>query len=130
MLLLAATVLCGLLWVGIAWVLQAEREEALQAEKRQNANIARVLQEQTVRVLAAADQATVRVRDAVGVRGDPASPPPDLVRLAAETGLVPGILVQLAWVDAQGRVMASNLDLAGRSSYRVAWPLPMAGCWA
>jgi signal transduction histidine kinase len=91
-------------------VLVLKRQDAIAAEVRQNTNLARALEEQTLRVLATADQATVRLRDAVAagqpVRGD-------LPRLANETGLVPSILVQLSLIDAQGRFVGSNLDPDG-----------------
>lgn len=117
MLLVVATLVCLLVWAGIAWVLAAERRDALEAQRRQNVNIARTLKEQTLRVLAATDQATVRVRDAVAGSADGSRP--DLVRFAAETGLVPGILVQLAWVGVDGRLVGSNLDPDGSRTQRV-----------
>ena len=40
------------LWLAVGWITGSRREEALQAEFRQNANIARALQEQTERVFA------------------------------------------------------------------------------
>ena len=100
-------------WVGVAAVLVLKQRDALAAEVRQNTNLARALEEQTVRVLASADQATQRVRDAVAAA---TLKPGDLVHDASETGLVPNILVQLSLIDAQGRFTGSNLDPDGRKT--------------
>jgi signal transduction histidine kinase len=106
--LVAAVLLAA--WVGVGAVLALKHEDAIEAEVRQNTNLARALEEQTTRVMASADQATVRIRDAVasgaGVGGE-------LPHIASETGLVPNILVQLSLIDAQGRFVGSNLDPEG-----------------
>jgi signal transduction histidine kinase len=90
--------------------------DAIAAEQLHSANLARILQEQTERVLATADQATLRLRDAVHA-GE--LMPGDIVRFANETGLAPRILVQLALVGADGRLVASNLDPDGSRSGHV-----------
>jgi signal transduction histidine kinase len=97
--------------VGLA--LYTKWQDALEAQERQSANLARVLQEQTLRVLAPIDQATLRMRDAVA-KGS--FSPPDYTRLANETGLVPDILTQLSLVGADGRFVASNLDPDGQKT--------------
>ncbi|MDE1948012.1 MAG: two-component sensor histidine kinase [Burkholderiales bacterium] len=94
-------------WIAVAAELVQKRADAIDAEKRQNTNLARAFEEQTVRVLASTDQATIRVRNAVAA-GDGRQP--DLVRFANETGLAPQILVQLSLTDANGRFIGSNLD--------------------
>ena len=94
-------------WAAVAGMLRLKRADALDAERRQNANLSRVLAEQTLRVLSAADQVTVRVRDAVSSGRFVNT---DLVRFGSETGLAPKILVQLAFIDATGRLVGSNLD--------------------
>lgn len=104
------------LWLSVAWLSKARREEALHAEFRQTANIARALQEQTERVIATVDQATLRVAEAVAERPDES---PDLVRFASETGLAPKILVQMSHVWADGRFAASNLDPTGAKTGHV-----------
>lgn len=97
-------------WV-IVWVVVAkERAAVMQAQSRHNTNLAQVLREQTERVLATADQSTLRARDAVVAGGLNA---PDLARLANETGLAPKILVQLSVVGADGRFIGSNIDPDG-----------------
>ena len=88
-------------------------QDALVAQERQSANLARVLQEQTLRVLAPIDQATLRMRDAVA---NGSLQPSDFTRLANETGLVPDILTQLSLVGADGRFVASNLDPDGQKT--------------
>jgi signal transduction histidine kinase len=104
---LSAVALIVVAWCSVAAVLILKRQEALDAEFRQNTNLASALEEQTARVLAAADQATLRLRDAVKSSG---GVPADLARYANETGLVPNILVQLSLIDADGRFLGSNLD--------------------
>lgn len=108
--------LLAVLWLSVGWVVEARRDEAIRAEFRQNANVARVLQEQTERVIATVDQATLRVADAVAANPDEI---PDLGRFAAETGLAPKILVQLSQVWADGRFAASNLDPRGEKTSHV-----------
>ena len=112
----AACVLLALAWVAVSGVLVFKQRDAVAAEVRQNTNLTRALEEQTVRVLATADHATVRARDAVVASGMGAV---DLVRFASETGLSPGILVQLALIDAQGRFFGSNLDPDGSKTSHV-----------
>jgi signal transduction histidine kinase len=105
-----AALLLAVAWAAVAAVLSLKWHDAIGAELRQNSNLARAFEEQTVRVLATADQATVRLRDSV-IAGSHTSP--DLVRYASETGLAPKILVQLSLIDASGHFVASNLDPAG-----------------
>jgi signal transduction histidine kinase len=110
-LVLLATLLVLLaVWGSTGAVLRMKRNDAVEAEVRQNANLARALQEQTLRVIAAADQATLRLRDAVR---DGSFKSADLIGYANETGLAPRILLQLALIDAQGRLAGSNLDPDG-----------------
>ncbi|MBK1714371.1 sensor histidine kinase [Rubrivivax gelatinosus] len=109
----AAALLVLLVWLSVGSVLWLRWDDAVDGELRQNTNLARALEEQTLRVLAAVDQATVRARDDYA-RG--AGKPQDLVRYANETGLVPDILVQLSLVGANGRFIGSNLDPDGRKT--------------
>ena len=97
--------------IGLA--LYTKWQDALVAQERQSANLARVLQEQTLRVLHPIDLATQRMRDAVA---NGSLQPSDFTRLANETGLVPDILTQLALVGADGRFVASNLDPDGQKT--------------
>ena len=113
-LLVALVVLSA--WIGVAAVVVLKRQDAIDGEVRQNTNLARALEEQTVRVFAATDQATVRVRDAAAGGHLQAGA---LVRLANETGLVPSILVQVSVIDAQGRFVGSNLDPDGSKTGHV-----------
>jgi len=104
----AATLL--VVWLAVVLLLIDKHADTLAAEARQNTNIARALQEQTLRVIAATDQATLRVREDIA-SGE--TPQPDLVRYANETGLAPKILVQLALIGPDGRFVGSNLDPDG-----------------
>ncbi len=97
-------------WVMVAVSLHIKSQDAVRAEERQNSNLARVLQEQTLRVFAAADQATLRV--AAEIRAGEFSPQ-DYVLFANETGLAPDILTQLSVVGPDGRFLGSNLDADG-----------------
>jgi signal transduction histidine kinase len=110
MVLLFTALLLVLAWVSVAVMLDLKRRDALAAELQQNRNLARVLSEQTLRVLAAVDQAMVRVDRAQATQ---AMQPDDLIRFANETGLAPQILVQLSLIDAQGLFVSSNLDPSG-----------------
>jgi signal transduction histidine kinase len=109
---LCALVLIGFSWLAVGVILREKRQDALDAETRQDANLAGVLAEQTLRVVATVDQATLRARDAVVGAPDM----PDLVRFANETGLVPEILTQLSFIDATGHFVTSNLDPSGQRS--------------
>lgn len=103
-------------WTVVSFELRNKRAAAIDAEIRQNANLARVLQEQTLRVLATIDQATLRMRDSIiGGEYSPAM----AVSFASETGLVPDILTQLSYVGADGRFIGSNLDPSGRETGNV-----------
>ncbi len=103
-------------WASVALLLQMKRDDAVRAEVRQNANLARALQEQTLRVIASADHATLRLRDAVASGELEAG---ELPRLASETGLVPNILVQLSLIGPDGRFIGSNLDPDGSKTGHV-----------
>ena len=108
--------LLALAWGSVAMVLKQKRDDALAAEVRQNTNLVSALEEQTLRVIAATDQATLRLRDAVAGGG---AGLPDLARFANETGLAPGILVQLSLVGPDGRFAGSNLDPDGSKTGHV-----------
>ncbi|HMX09279.1 MAG TPA: ATP-binding protein [Burkholderiaceae bacterium] len=114
MLFAAATL--AVVWLAVVLLLVDKHGDTLAAEARQNTNIARALNEQTLRVIAATDQATLRVRDDVA---SGQAPKPDLVRYANETGLAPKILVQLSLVGADGRFLGSNLDPDGSKTGHV-----------
>lgn len=112
----SGVLLLVLAWGSVATVFKQKRDDALAAELRQNTNLVSALEEQTLRVFAATDQATLRLRDAVA---GGAAGLPDLVRFANETGLAPGILVQLSLVGPDGRFAGSNLDPDGTKTGHV-----------
>lgn len=113
---LFAIVVVAIAWIGVWTALQTKRADAIDAEIRQNQNLARALQEQTLRVLASADQATLRMRDAIAAGG---MRPEMFVRIANETGMAPDILTQLAFVGPDGRLKNSNLDPTGERTEHV-----------
>ena len=113
---LSALVVVALAWAGVLVVLHNKRVDAIDAEIRQNLNLARALQEQTVRVLASIDQATLRMRDSIAA-GD--AKPEMFVRYANETGMAPDILTQLSFIGADGHLRNSNLDPTGNRTEHV-----------
>ena len=113
---LFAIVIVTFVWVGVWTALQTKRADAIDAEIRQNQNIARALQEQTLRVLASADQATLRMRDSIASGG---MRPDIIVRIANETGMAPDILTQLSFIGADGHLKNSNLDPTGERTEHV-----------
>jgi ABC-type dipeptide/oligopeptide/nickel transport system permease subunit len=52
-----AALLLVIVWLSVFAVLASKRNDALEAERRQNVNVANVLGEQTLRVIATLDQA-------------------------------------------------------------------------
>jgi len=103
-------VIFALVWGGVAWVLQTKRVDALESEKQQNVNLAHTLAEQSLRVFQSVDQATLRVNTAIA-SGEFVNE--DLLRFTRETGLADTIITQLSYVGADGRFIASNIDLSG-----------------
>lgn len=94
-------------WVTVAILMNVSWRDAMNAQTRQNSNLALSLSEQTVRVMAAVDQATIRMRNAV-LEND--FEKADFTRFANETGLAPLILTQLSLVGPDGRFIGSNID--------------------
>ncbi len=103
-------------WAIVITLIVVLRQDELDNEIKANTNLARVFDAQTERLLATIDQATLRWRDQVAA-GKATSE--DLIRYANETGLAPKILVQLSWVDADGLMVATNLDPDGSKSKRM-----------
>ena len=94
-------------WATVAILMNVSWRDAMNAQIRQNSNLALSLGEQTVRVMAAVDQATIRMRNAV-LEND--FEKADFTRFANETGLAPLILTQLSLVGPDGRFIGSNID--------------------
>ncbi len=107
MLIALALMMTLAVWAAVGWQLAQGHRDALRAEQRQAANLARVLQEQTERVFATTDQAMLRLAGLVAGEGLATS---ELGRLANETGLAPRILVQLSLVGPDGVFVGSNID--------------------
>lgn len=110
------TVVLFLAWALVLAVMNVTWRNAMDSQTRQNSNLARTLEEQTIRVLAAVDQATLRMQDAV-IASDFETA--DFTRFANETGLAPLILTQLSRVNPDGRFMGSNLDPTGEQTGHV-----------
>ena len=105
-----------LAWSAVATVLRVTWQDAMNSQVRQNSNLALILAEQTVRVLATVDQATLRMRDAVLAKDFDKA---DFTQLANETGLAPEILTQLSLVGPDGRFVGSNIDPTGEKTGHV-----------
>jgi len=103
-------------WASVLVVIGLEYRESMAAQARHNTNLARAFEEQTVRVVAAVDQATIRMRDAVRSGAHTLA---DLAQFANETGMAPTILVQLSLVGPDGRFSGSNLDPDGSKTGHV-----------
>ncbi len=116
MVVLGTALVLLLAWATVAILLNVSWRDAMNAQIRQNSNLALSLGEQTVRVMAAVDQATIRMRDAV-LAGD--FDKADFTRFANETGLAPDILTQLSLVGPDGRFVGSNIDPTGEKTGHV-----------
>ncbi|PVY90206.1 signal transduction histidine kinase [Acidovorax sp. 99] len=103
-------------WATVAILMNVSWRDAMNAQVRQNSNLALSLGEQTVRVMAAVDQATIRMRDAVQANDFEKA---DFTRFANETGLAPKILTQLSLVGPDGRFVGSNIDPSGEKTGHV-----------
>lgn len=111
----SALVLLGA-WATIGILLRWQWNETLQAEMRQNTNTALALKEHTLRILDTVDQAMWRLENTAR---DGALDSQDFISIANETGMVPHILTQLSFVDAEGNFQGSNLDPDGSRSQHV-----------
>ncbi|KZT17650.1 two-component sensor histidine kinase [Acidovorax sp. GW101-3H11] len=103
-------------WATVAILMNVSWRDAMNAQIRQNSNLALSLGEQTVRVMAAVDQATIRMRDAVQANDFEKA---DFTRFANETGLAPQILTQLSLVGPDGWFVGSNIDPTGEKTGHV-----------
>jgi signal transduction histidine kinase len=99
-----ALILVVLMWAAVWSFLHNEYTAHIEAQKRQNENLVRVFEAQTAAMLAAADQALVRTKQRVESRRRDL----DLDQLAAESGLAPATLTQLAIVNRSGVTIDVN----------------------
>ena len=100
-------------WTTVLTMLYWQWQSTLEAELRQNINMARAVKEHTLRVLETIDQAVLRLQT---LAAEHKPKPQDYLQIANETGLVPEIMTQLSFVDAQGYFQGSNLDPDGKRS--------------
>ncbi len=103
-------------WCTVLTMLYWQWQSTLEAELRQNINMARAVKEHTLRVLETIDQGVLRLQT---LAAEQKPRPQDYLQIANETGLVPEIMTQLSFVDAQGRFQGSNLDPDGKRSGNV-----------
>ncbi|UCV01334.1 two-component sensor histidine kinase [Acidovorax radicis] len=113
MVVLGTALVLLLAWATMAFVLNVSWRDAMNAQIRQTSNLALSLGEQTIRVMATVDQATIRMRDAVQANDFDKA---DFTRFANETGLAPQILTQLSLVGPDGRFVGSNIDPTGEKT--------------
>lgn len=111
-----SVVLLIAMWGGVLAIVQHRLEEALDDSAGVNRNLASAVNEQSLRVISAIDQALLRVQSDARLR--PANDIP-LERYANETGLMPKILTQISVIDGQGRFQGSNLDPGGAKTGHV-----------
>ncbi|WP_295852073.1 ATP-binding protein [uncultured Xylophilus sp.] len=109
---LLAMVVCAI-WITVFALLDSYRKGAIDAQVRQNSNIARALQEQTLRVIAGVDQAVIRLAH-MAAAGPVA--PSEFQKQVDATGLSSDILTQLSLIDGQGRFVGSNIDPSGHAT--------------
>lgn len=100
-------------WASVQTMLHWQLKETFSAEQRQNTNTAVAFKEHTLRILDTVDQAMSKVQ--IHFRENQIDGN-YLLGIANETGMVPHILTQLSYVDAQGIFRSSNLDPDGRKS--------------
>jgi signal transduction histidine kinase/CheY-like chemotaxis protein/HPt (histidine-containing phosphotransfer) domain-containing protein len=110
-----------LVWAGIAHVIAAERQQAVQGAYLNATNLARAFEENVVRSIGAVDQTLLYVRDAY--EQDPAHF--DVTLWSRKTPTLAGMTFQLAIIDKHGIMAGSNLaseapvDLSDREHFRV-----------
>ncbi|MFC4789929.1 MULTISPECIES: sensor histidine kinase [Giesbergeria] len=103
-------------WTTVVTVLYWQWQATQETELRQNINMARAIKEHTLRVLETMDQAVLRLQT---LAAEHKPQPQDYLRTANETGLVPDIMTQLSFVDAEGYFQGSNLDPDGKRSGKI-----------
>lgn len=105
-------------WLAVIWGLKSLHQDAIGNQFQESNNIARVLQEQTSRVLTIIDKVTLRANESTASAPKPenALSQLDTVRLSNESGLFPEILSQFSIVKPDGIFLSSNLDPTGEKS--------------
>jgi signal transduction histidine kinase len=107
-------------WLAVVLGLKSLHQDAISNQLQESNNIARVLQEQTTRVLSIIDKITLRANESTvsTAKSETALNQVDTVRLSNESGLFPEILSQFSIVSPEGRFLGSNLDPTGEKSGR------------
>lgn len=111
----------ALLWLGLAWGLDRERDRVVAQAEADNANLARAFQEHIQRTVAGLDQALVYMEAAY--EEDPASF--RLHEMAARSTILRNVTFQLARIDAAGMLADSTVpgfaavDLSDREHFRI-----------
>ncbi|WP_245430827.1 bifunctional diguanylate cyclase/phosphodiesterase [Rhodoplanes roseus] len=112
-----------MLWIGVAWkYYEGVRSDEREAE-RNNQNFAMVFEENVLRSIGEIDKALLYLRRSIETRKDST----DLHTIVATTDVLSEIIVQVAIIDANGIMRASNAgpqpapptDLSDREHYRV-----------
>ena len=115
-----ALAVAGILWLAISAQISADREQAIELARRDNANLARAFEEHTLRTLTAVDQVALQVKRQVETVGTGF----DLARFHAERQPAGDVVKDIAVVDAEGAVVMGTMpfnptNLADREHVRV-----------
>ncbi len=110
----ATLALTSVLWVAALLLAHADEDEAMARAERDSGNLARVVAEQTARVIAEADQIMLFLADDFRAHGDAMDE--DIERLIRRAVQRSSILVQLAVLDEKGELILSSVDRASPRS--------------
>ncbi len=111
-----------LIWVGAIYFSYSEWVQTERAAHQTAENLARALEEQVIRTIRAADQTLLYLRDSYAK--DPQHF--DISLWTHDTQFLPGVVVQVAIIDRDGRLVADNIpgarlgiDLSDRYHFKV-----------
>ena len=116
-------VIIAMLWTGVFLKVSGDVQEDKREAERTNRNFAMVFEENVLRSIGEIDKALLYLRRSIETRKETT----DLNTIANTTDLLSEIIVQVAIIDANGIMRASNvgpqpapaLDLSDREHYRV-----------
>src|SRR5438105_4661691 len=116
-------VIIAMLWTGVCLKYAGDLEEDKREAERTNHNFAMVFEENVLRSIGEIDKALLYLRRSIETRQGST----DFATIASTTDVLSEIIVQVAIIDANGIMRASNagpqpaptLDLSDREHYRV-----------
>jgi len=110
-----------LTWCGLGYKIYAEKQQEVQQVNRTNLNLARVLEEHTLRTIKSVDQAVLFLKFRYQQQGDKL----DIVSFVREGMILKSLFNQLGIIDEHGQYILSNLvphrvmNLADRVHFKV-----------